>query len=85
MHNYNTVRAIHDDRMRELTRKADAHRLAANAREGRARRDPSQRVRRWLSSGSVRQWFDARRSPALRDGDAIRGPVRADASAGSQR
>ena len=62
MHNYNTLRAIHDDRMREMTQNADAYRMATAAKKGRARPDPGPRVRRWMSFGSIRQWVGARRS-----------------------
>ena len=48
MHDY-TALHIHEDKMRELTQKADAHRLAASAKEGRTRRDPRPILPRWLS------------------------------------
>ena len=53
MHDY-TAQHFHEDRMRELTRDADASRLAAVAREGQPRRHPSTEARRWLSIVSSR-------------------------------
>ena len=53
MHDY-TAQFFHEDRTRELTREADASRLAAVAREGQPRRRPSADARRWLSNVSSR-------------------------------
>ena len=53
MHDY-TVLQVHEDRMREMTRKADAYRLAVNAKEGRTRRDRRPILPRWLSFGLSR-------------------------------
>ena len=51
MHDY-TAWQVHDDRMRDLTREADASRLAAIAKEGRSRRHPRTILRGWLAFGS---------------------------------
>jgi hypothetical protein len=53
MHDF-TARQFHDHRMGELTREADAYRLAANAKEGRTRRDARLHWPRWLSFGPFR-------------------------------
>ena len=53
MHDY-TQRQFHDHRMAELTREADAYRLASNAKEGRTRLDAGLRWPRWLSFGPSR-------------------------------
>ena len=53
MHDY-TAWQVHEDRMRELTREADASRLAAIAREGQPRRGPHALLRCWLSVGLAR-------------------------------
>jgi hypothetical protein len=59
MHEY-TAGLFHEDRMRELTREADASRLAAIAKVGQPRRHPRALVLRWLSFGvshvSVEAW-----------------------------
>ena len=39
MHDY-TASQLHEGRMRDLTQKADAYRLATTARQGRTRRNP---------------------------------------------
>jgi hypothetical protein len=62
MHDY-TASHIHEGRMRELTREADAVRLAAVARAGRTPRDTRRGPRRLLSVGVFRLWFEAWRSP----------------------
>ena len=64
MHDY-TASQLHEGRMRELTRDADAYRLAATAKAGRERkqRDPRPRTDRGLSFATVRVWLQARRSP----------------------
>ena len=63
MHEY-TVWQIRQDRMRELTREADAHRLALKARESRTGRDPRRMLPRWLTFGLPRVVQPrARRSP----------------------
>jgi hypothetical protein len=62
MHDY-TAQQVHEDRMRELTREADAHRLAAAVRRGRSRRDRGPGALGWLPFSTFRHWFDARRSP----------------------
>ena len=61
MHEY-TVWRIQEERMQELTRQADAHRLAVKAKEGRARR-PSRPILRWFSLGLFRLF---RRAAPLR-------------------
>jgi hypothetical protein len=58
MHDY-TAWQVHDDRMRELTREADATRLAAIAKEGRPRRDPRTKLRRWMAFGLSRLSLEA--------------------------
>ena len=52
MHEY-TVWQIRRDRIQELTREADARRLAMKAREGRSPR-PSRPILRWFSPGLFR-------------------------------
>jgi hypothetical protein len=54
MHDY-TARIIHDDRMAELVREADAARLASRARGGRSRTNLVERVRMRLASLRRRQ------------------------------
>jgi len=49
MHDY-TAWQVHEDRMRELTREADASRLAAIAKVGQPRRDPHALIR-WVLGG----------------------------------
>ena len=63
MHEY-TAWQVHEDRMRELTREADAFRLAARAREGQTRQGPRSLLRRWLSFGLAHLSAEAWRSPA---------------------
>ena len=63
MHDY-TAWKIHDDRMRELTREADATRLAAIAKEGQGRNVGRARLRRWLSFGLAHMSLEAWRSPS---------------------
>jgi hypothetical protein len=53
MHDY-TAWQVHEDRMRELTREADASRLAAIAKEGQQPRNPLTLLRRWVSLGVSR-------------------------------
>lgn len=53
MHDY-TAWLIHDDRMRDLTRDAEASMLAAIAKEGRPARHPGAGVLRLLRSGLLR-------------------------------
>jgi hypothetical protein len=53
MHDY-TAWQVHEDRMRELTREADASRLAAIAREGQPRSGPRVLLRRWVLGGLSR-------------------------------
>ena len=43
MHDYQLVRIIHNDRMAQFEREADAARLASEARRGRQRRPTTQR------------------------------------------
>ena len=52
MHEY-TAWQIRQDRMQELTREADARRIAMKAREGRKRRR-SRPILRWFSLGPFR-------------------------------
>ena len=63
MHEY-TAWQVHEDRMRELTREADAFRLAARAREGQTLQGLSSLLRRWLSIGLAHLSVEAWRSPA---------------------
>ena len=63
MHDY-TAWKIHDDRMQELTREADAARLAAIAQEGQPGRGPRALLRRLLSSGLAHLPVEAWRSPS---------------------
>ena len=63
MHDY-TAWKIHDDRMQELTREADASRLAAIAKEGQARHGGRALLRRWLSFGLAHLFHEAWRSPS---------------------
>jgi hypothetical protein len=49
MHDY-TAWQVHEDRMRDLTREADAFRLAAIAKEGKPRRGP-RALLRWVRGG----------------------------------
>ena len=60
MHEY-TAWQVHDDRMRDLTREADASRLAAIAKQGQNWRRPPTFLRGWLSFGS-RLFLEAWRS-----------------------
>jgi hypothetical protein len=69
MHNYTTLRAIHDDRMRDLTQKADAHRLAVTAKKGGTERARRQGPGRLVSFGSLRRWLDGRRPERLTDAE----------------
>ena len=62
MHDY-TAWQVHEDRMRELTREADAFRLAASAKEGRTRQGAGALLRRWLAFGQAHLRVEARRSP----------------------
>lgn len=61
MHEY-TAGLFHEDRMRELTREADASRLAAIAKLGQPRRHPRALVLRWLSFGVSHVSVEARRA-----------------------
>ncbi len=61
MHDY-TAWQVHEDRMRELTREADASRLAAIARDGQTRQGARALLRRWLSLGRARLSVEARLS-----------------------
>jgi hypothetical protein len=62
MHDY-TAWKIHDDRMQELTREADAFRLAATAKEGQRRQGARVFLRRWLSFSLAHLSVEAWRSP----------------------
>ena len=62
MHDY-TAWQVHEDRMREFTREADAFRLAARAKEGQTREDTRSLLRRWLSFGLAHLSVWAWRSP----------------------
>ena len=63
MHDY-TVWKVHDDRMQELTREADASRLAAIAKEGQPRHGAHGRLRSWLSFALAHVSLEAWRSPS---------------------
>ena len=63
MHEY-TAWQVHEDRMRELTREADAFRLAVRAGQGQTRQGPRSLLRRWLSFGLAHLSVGAWRSPA---------------------
>ena len=63
MHDY-TAWQVHEDRMREFAREADAFRLAARAKEGQSREDARSRLQRWLSFGIAHLSVGAWRSPA---------------------
>jgi len=63
MHDY-TAWKIHDDRMQELTREADASRLAAIAKEGQPGQGARAVLRRWLSFGLAHVSIEAWRSPS---------------------
>jgi hypothetical protein len=58
MHDY-TAWQVHEDRIRELTRDADASRLAATARGARPELNPGTPLRRWLSAGLSRLSIEA--------------------------
>ena len=62
MHDY-TAWQVHEDRMRELTREADAFRLAARAREGQERHGAGSLLRRWLAFVQAHLRLEAWRSP----------------------
>ena len=70
MHDY-TARQVHDHRVREFTREADASRLAAIAKAGQPRRHRRAHLRRWLSFGLVSPFIRALRSPADKLADPI--------------
>ena len=70
MHDY-TARQVHDHRVREFMREADASRLAAIAKAGRTRRDPSATLRHWFSLGLSRLSLEAWRTPADKSVDPI--------------
>ena len=63
MHDY-TVWKVHDDRMQELTREAEASRLAAIAKEGQPRHGARVLLRRLLSFGLAHVSIEAWRSPS---------------------
>ena len=63
MHDY-TAWQVHEDRMREFTREADAFRLAATAKEGQTKQGARSLPRRWLSFGIAHLSVGAWRSPA---------------------
>ena len=70
MHDY-TVWKVHDDRMQELTREADASRLAAIAKAGQTRRHPRAILRHWLLLGLSRLSLAVWRRPADKSVDPI--------------
>jgi hypothetical protein len=63
MHDY-TAWKVHEDRMRDLTREADAFRLAATAKEGQTMQGARSLPRRLLSFGLAHLSVEAWRSPA---------------------
>lgn len=77
MHDY-TARILHEDRMTEYRREADASRLAAEARQGRPRTSLPGRVRglavlahkRWTEgrAGRLALRFDRRRAGEVTPG-----------------
>ena len=70
MHDY-TAWQVHEHRVQEFTREADASRLAAIAKAGQPRRHPRATLRHWLSFGLARLSFGALRRPADKLADPI--------------
>jgi len=63
MHDY-TAWQVHEHRIREFAREADASRIAAIAKAGQSRRHPRAVLRHWFSLGLSRLSLEARRTPA---------------------
>ena len=70
MHDY-TAWQVHDHRLGEFTREADASRLAAIAKAGQPRRHRRATLRHWLSFRLSRLSFAALRTPADKSVDPI--------------